>query len=79
MGILEWLASTALGQFFKGLFGAVLDGIDRQRAADALRERGRLEQKDIDRQAAVDALRRQQESDARPTRPTQGALDEGTF
>lgn len=78
MGILEWLAGTVLGQFIKGLFGAVLDGIDRQRAADALREAGQLGQKTIDQQAAIDALRRMDEAAARP-RDTRADLDSGRF
>ena len=66
MGILTWLANTVVGQLLKGLFGAVLEGIDRWRAADAQRDAGRLEQQAADQAAAIEAQRRADAAAARP-------------
>lgn len=65
-GILAWLANTVVGQLLKGLFGAVLEGIDRRRAAEAQRDAGRLEQRAADQAAAIEAQRRADDAAARP-------------
>lgn len=76
-----WLASTALGAFFKGLFGAVVQAFnDAQVRADE-QKLGQATQKAVDQAAALEAYRRMQAAAAEPKGPeaTKKALDDGSF
>ena len=81
MGFLARLASGAIGQLFKGLFDAILQGIQQQQTrADQVA----LGQQQVMTTYAVQALQVQQRMQAEAVKPhdvaaATGALNAGTF
>jgi hypothetical protein len=78
--VLELLSAIA-GQFFKGLFAAVLAGLERQQDRADQRTLGQQQQVSADAVAALDAARRMEAAGVQPhdVAATLGRLDRGTF
>ncbi|MEI6861863.1 MAG: hypothetical protein WCL04_06375 [Verrucomicrobiota bacterium] len=79
--MLQWLAATVFGQFFKELLGAMAAGLQQQQTRADQIALGQQRQATADTVAALDAAKRIEAAgiQAHDVAATEGRLGNGTF